>query len=116
MGRGTGGAGADGGHGAGGHDAHGVPSAATARPEGPAGFVGCDETIEKLYFYLDGELTEQRRLEISRHLDLCGPCVGAYGFEAELRKLVASRCQDRVPDELRARVAQALQAETAPAD
>ena len=23
-------------------------------PEAPAGFVGCDETIEKLYFYLDG--------------------------------------------------------------
>ena len=41
-----------------------------------AGFVGCDETIERLYYYLDGELTEQRRVEITRHLDLCGPCVG----------------------------------------
>ena len=52
-----------------------------AVPEGSgepmAGFVGCDETIERLYFYLDGELTEQRRVEITRHLDMCGPCVGA---------------------------------------
>jgi mycothiol system anti-sigma-R factor len=78
-----------------------------------AGFVDCDETIERLYTYLDGELTEQRRVEISRHLDLCGPCVGAYGFESELRKLVANRCQDRVPDALRDRVAQALREESA---
>ncbi|HVC67107.1 MAG TPA: mycothiol system anti-sigma-R factor [Acidimicrobiales bacterium] len=90
----------------------GVPAGADP-PEPPAGFVGCDETIEKLYFYLDGELTEQRRIEIARHLDLCGPCVGAYGFEAELRKLVASRCHDRVPDALRSRVADALREESA---
>ncbi len=76
-----------------------------------AGFVGCDETIERLYFYLDGELTEVRRQEIALHLDLCGPCVGAYGFESELRKVIANRCRDRVPDALVARVADALREE-----
>jgi len=95
-----------------GPEGDGVPGADDAS-ERPAGFVGCDETIEKLYVYLDGELTEQRRLEIARHLDLCGPCVGAYGFEAELRKLIASRCHDRVPDALRSRVAEALREESA---
>ena len=79
--------------------------------ERPAGFVGCDETIERLYFYLDGELTEYRREEITRHLDLCGPCVGAYGFEAELRKVIANRCRDHVPDALMDRVAEALRNE-----
>jgi mycothiol system anti-sigma-R factor len=79
--------------------------------EAVAGFVGCDETIERLYTYLDGELTEQRRIEITRHLDLCGPCVGAYGFEAELRKVISSRCKDHVPDELITRVAAALDQE-----
>ena len=77
----------------------------TSRPPASS---GCDETIERLYTYLDGELTEQRRLEITRHLDLCGPCVGAYGFEAELRKVIASRCKDHVPDDLITRVADAL--------
>jgi len=98
-----------------GHEEEGVPveSAGLGATEPLAGFVGCDETIERLYTYLDGELTEQRRIEIARHLDLCGPCVGAYGFEAELRKLVANRCQDRVPDALRERVAQALREESA---
>jgi mycothiol system anti-sigma-R factor len=77
----------------------------------PAGFVGCDETIERLYFYLDGELTEERRVEITRHLDMCGPCVGAYGFETELRKVIANRCKDHVPESLIVRVAEALREE-----
>jgi mycothiol system anti-sigma-R factor len=99
-----------------GHDGDGVPGDGTGpgATEPLAGFVGCDETIERLYYYLDGELTEQRRIEIVRHLDLCGPCVGAYGFESDLRKLVANRCQDRVPDALRDRVARALLEESAP--
>ena len=79
--------------------------------EAVAGFVGCDETIERLYVYLDGELTEQRRLEIARHLDMCGPCVGAYGFESELRRVIANRCKDHVPDALIERVAEALRDE-----
>jgi mycothiol system anti-sigma-R factor len=88
-----------------------VPDNRLASPPddaGPAGFVGCDETIERLYYYLDGELTEQRRVEITRHLDLCGPCVGAYGFETELRRVISNRCRDRVPESLIARVADAL--------
>ena len=86
-----------------------------AVPEGSgepmAGFVGCDEAIERLYFYLDGELTAQRRVELARHLDMCGPCVGAYGFESELRKVIANRCRDHVPDSLIERVAAALRNE-----
>ena len=76
-----------------------------------AGFVGCDETIERLYFYLDGELTEERREEIRLHLDLCGPCVDVYGFETELRRVVANRCKDHVPPSLIDRVAEALREE-----
>ena len=76
-----------------------------------AGFVGCDETIERLYFYLDGELTEERRSEIRLHLDLCGPCVDVYGFETELRRVIANRCKDHVPPSLIERVADALREE-----
>jgi mycothiol system anti-sigma-R factor len=82
----------------------------------PAGFVTCEEAIRRLYAYVDGELTEQRRLEIVRHLDLCGPCVGAYGFEVELRRVIAMRCKDRVPHSLVDRVAAALAAEQPTAD
>ena len=64
----------------------------------------CNETIERLYHYLDGELTDERRVEIKVHLDECGPCLGAFDFEADLRKVIASRCKDHVPDSLRQRV------------
>ncbi len=63
----------------------------------------------ELYDYLDGELTEDRRREIAVHLDLCGPCADAAGFESELRMVIANRCRDRVPDSLIARVAEAIE-------
>ncbi len=90
-------------------DPHGSPDEARGR----VGFLSCDETIERLYSYLDGELTDERRVEIAQHLDMCGPCVGAYGFEAELRRVIANRCRDRVPEALIARVATALHDEHA---
>ncbi|HUY29959.1 MAG TPA: mycothiol system anti-sigma-R factor [Acidimicrobiales bacterium] len=68
----------------------------------------CEETVHRLYHFLDGELTEDRRLAIRAHLDDCGPCVDVLGFEAELRRVVADRCRDRVPDHLRDRVARLI--------
>jgi len=70
--------------------------------------VDCNETIERLYTYLDGELTDERRGEIKHHLDDCPPCLDAFDFEAELRQVVADRCKDRVPDSLRQRIHEAL--------
>ncbi len=70
--------------------------------------VDCNETIERLYTYLDGELTEDRRVEIKRHLDECPPCLDAFDFEADLRQVIADRCRDRVPDSLRQRIHDAL--------
>jgi mycothiol system anti-sigma-R factor len=78
--------------------------------------VDCQEAVRQLYVYLDGELTEERRLQIAVHLDECGPCADAAGFEAELRAVVSSRCKDRVPDSLIARVAAAIAAEAARSD
>jgi mycothiol system anti-sigma-R factor len=68
----------------------------------------CNETIERLYHYLGGELTDERRTEIRLHLDECAPCVGAFDFESDLRKLIANRCKDHVPESLRQRVHDAI--------
>ena len=70
--------------------------------------VDCNETIERLYHYLDGELTDERRTEIKRHLDDCAPCLGAFDFESDLRTLIANRCKDHVPDSLRQKVHDAI--------
>jgi mycothiol system anti-sigma-R factor len=74
--------------------------------------VDCTEAVHELYRYLDGQLTEERREEIRVHLDYCGPCGGAAEFEAELRKVIANRCKDRVPDSLIRRVAEAIDQES----
>lgn len=68
----------------------------------------CAEAVEMLYHYLDGELTDERRILIQRHLDDCPPCFDAYDFEAELRVVVSRRCRDEVPVDLRAKVAEAI--------
>ena len=74
--------------------------------------VDCTEAVHELYRYLDGELTEERRSEIRVHLEWCGPCGGAAEFEAELRRIIAARCQDRVPDSLIHKVAEAIERES----
>ena len=68
----------------------------------------CVEAVHLLYHYLDGELTTERRLLISQHLDDCPPCGEAFDFEAELRVVVRQNCRESVPDHLRQRVADAL--------
>ncbi|MDQ6910678.1 MAG: mycothiol system anti-sigma-R factor [Actinomycetota bacterium] len=68
----------------------------------------CREAVELLYHYIDGELTEERRVLISHHLDDCPPCMKAFDFEAELRIVVSQRCRDRVPESLQDRIARAL--------
>lgn len=69
----------------------------------------CEEALHQLYEYIDGELDETRRAEIHDHLDKCGPCLDAFDFEEELRRVVAKRCHDTVPESLRARIAAQLE-------
>jgi mycothiol system anti-sigma-R factor len=68
----------------------------------------CREALDRLYTFLDGELTETRRHEIQEHLSSCLPCLEAFDFEAELKVLIATRCRDEVPAQLRVRVEVAL--------
>lgn len=71
----------------------------------------CNETLQELYQFLDGELTDGSREHIRRHLDDCSPCLAAFDFQAELRMVVRNRCCDQVPTSLRDRIAQAIEAE-----
>ena len=68
----------------------------------------CNEALHELYEYLDGELTDERREAIQHHLTDCSPCLEAFDFQAELKIVIAHKCQDEVPDALKARIAGAL--------
>ncbi len=71
----------------------------------------CSDAVERLYHYLDGELDEARMAMVKRHLDECLPCLEAFDFEAELRQIVARKCREPVPEQLRVRITLAIQAE-----
>ncbi len=68
----------------------------------------CAETLHELYHFLDGELTDAKRAHIQQHLEECPPCYEAFDFEAEIKAYIASKCRERSPDELRARIAEAI--------
>jgi len=68
----------------------------------------CDEAIAGLYLYLDNELDAAARIELEVHLQQCSPCLEAFDFQAQLQKLVSDKCRERVPDALRAKIADLL--------
>ena len=78
-----------------------LSTGATGRDRSPLDFGGdCNAMLAGLYHFLDGELTDDRRTHIQSHLDACPSCYGVFDFEAELRIVVRSRVQLRVPDAL----------------
>lgn len=68
----------------------------------------CEDALTELYGFLDGELDDALRAKIERHLLDCSPCLEAFDFEADLKRVIAQKCRDHVPDSLRMRIAEAL--------
>ena len=74
---------------------------------------GCDEALENLYLYLDAELDEASSERIRSHLDECTDCVHSYDFEKRLKSVVKERLHEDVPNEVVARLREALAREVA---
>jgi anti-sigma factor (TIGR02949 family) len=69
----------------------------------------CDDAIAQLYTYLDGELDADVVTRIEQHLQRCSPCLEAYDFESELRKVIVSKCSEETPGDLRLRIMTVLE-------
>jgi mycothiol system anti-sigma-R factor len=61
----------------------------------------CEEAVASLYIYLDGEMDEAALRSVEAHLAHCSPCLEAFDFEAELRRVVSSKCAESMPADLR---------------
>jgi mycothiol system anti-sigma-R factor len=70
--------------------------------------VDCGSVIKELYTFLDGELTDGRRVQIERHFTGCTDCHEVVEFHASLKMTISAKCQETVPDALRRRIADAL--------
>ncbi len=70
--------------------------------------VDCNAVVEELYTFLDGELTDGRRVQIEQHFTGCVDCHEVVEFHATLKMTISSKCREDVPDGLRQRIADAL--------
>ena len=75
--------------------------------------ISCQEALERLYEYLDGELTPESAQEVRRHIEICDACYPEVRFTTEFRDAVhrAAQGQPVSPDSLRQRVAELLEKE-----
>ena len=60
----------------------------------------CDESLKKLYHYLDAELDESTATEIRTHLEECPPCWDSFEFERRLKGVVHSHLSEDMPQGL----------------
>lgn len=69
----------------------------------------CQNLVDALYAYMDGECDERLRLELRRHVDECPACLRALGIEQQVRQLVQRSCSCQpAPEELRNRISAQL--------
>jgi mycothiol system anti-sigma-R factor len=75
--------------------------------------IGCQETLQRLYEYLDGELTAETTAEIRRHIERCQECYPEVRQTTAFRDALhrAARGQPVCPDSLRRKVAALLRRE-----
>ena len=66
--------------------------------------VPCDEVLDRVYEYIDGEMDLERRHEIKEHLEECSPCLREFGLEEAVKAIVKRSCSDPAPPDLRAKV------------
>jgi mycothiol system anti-sigma-R factor len=72
----------------------------------------CQETLRELEMFLDGELSEDAHHAIRSHLGGCTDCHQAFDFHAELKIVIATKCQsDEMPAGLLLRIEQCLGAD-----
>jgi mycothiol system anti-sigma-R factor len=74
----------------------------------------CAEAVERMYEFLDGELTPEVDEHIRRHLEVCARCLPTFEYERVFLRFLEQRCViERAPPELRRRLLDALLEEEA---
>jgi mycothiol system anti-sigma-R factor len=69
----------------------------------------CNEVLERLWAYLDGEADATICVDLQIHIEECLHCRQQADFEVRLRRLIQSKCRgERAPQTLRAQLARML--------
>jgi mycothiol system anti-sigma-R factor len=71
--------------------------------------VDCNDCVERLYAFLDTELTKSELEQVRLHLDGCADCDDNFVFEARFLEQLRDCCtSDVAPADLRERVIRKL--------
>ena len=72
----------------------------------------CGDCLERLYSYLDRELSPVEITEVRTHLDDCGGCEDNFVIEERFLARVRDSCtEDKAPTDLRTRIVTRLRME-----
>ncbi len=66
--------------------------------------VDCDEVLEEIQLFVDGEVTSERAATLSEHLRSCHPCMQRAEFQARLKDILRDKCRTQVPEHLVVRI------------
>jgi len=65
----------------------------------------CEQVLEMVWGYLDGEIDEEQYVGIHMHIEKCGECGPRYEFQRKLMALVERKCKEGpIPSNLKQRL------------
>ncbi len=68
----------------------------------------CSAALQRLWDYIDAELTPEDEAELREHLQGCPPCLAEYSIDVVLKNLVRRSCREEAPVELRVRITETI--------
>ncbi len=66
--------------------------------------IGCREAVQRLWDYLDRDLTPVDEQALEEHLAFCLRCCGELEFARELRELLRTRTSAEMPPDVHGRL------------
>jgi mycothiol system anti-sigma-R factor len=64
----------------------------------------CEEALDRIFEYIDGELPEADVKELAQHLKACPPCETEQRIHERIKQMVARCPLEAAPEHLRERV------------
>ncbi|MDR6892740.1 mycothiol system anti-sigma-R factor [Falsarthrobacter nasiphocae] len=69
-----------------------------------------DSRLQRIYEYLDGELSEEDLAAVKDHLDACPDCASQHDLECVIRAAVKRSCEEAAPTSLKDRIIASIDA------
>jgi mycothiol system anti-sigma-R factor len=75
--------------------------------------ISCDEVLDQIELYIDGELDPMVGTHLAEHLGSCSPCLRRAEFQAKLKEILRRKCVTTdIPDRLVIRIQAIIRSET----